>query len=37
MSTEYRCSTRSVLWRMASPEASYVFGTIVPTDGGWTL
>ncbi|MEQ8436662.1 MAG: SDR family oxidoreductase [Ilumatobacter fluminis] len=27
----------SVLWWLASPEASYVFGTIVPTDGGWTL
>ena len=27
----------AVLWWLASPEASYVFGTVVPTDGGWTL
>lgn len=27
----------AVLWWLASPEASYVFGTIIPTDGGWTL
>ncbi|MEZ5132250.1 MAG: SDR family oxidoreductase [Mycobacterium sp.] len=27
----------SVLWWLASPEASYVFGAIIPTDGGWTL
>lgn len=26
-----------VLWWLASDEASYVFGAIVPTDGGWTL
>lgn len=27
----------SVLWWLASAEASYVFGAIIPTDGGWTL
>mgnify|MGYP001825244807 CR=1 FL=1 len=26
-----------VLWWLASPAASYVFGAIIPTDGGWTL
>ena len=27
----------AVLWWLASAEASYVFGAVVPTDGGWTL
>lgn len=27
----------AVLWWLASADASYVFGSIVPTDGGWTL
>ena len=27
----------AVLWWLASGEASYVFGAIIPTDGGWTL
>jgi len=27
----------AVLGWLASPDASYVFGTIIPTDGGWTL
>ncbi len=27
----------SVLWWLASSEASYVFGSVIPTDGGWTL
>ncbi|MEM9563044.1 MAG: SDR family oxidoreductase [Actinomycetota bacterium] len=27
----------SVLWWLASPDASYVFGSVIPTDGGWTL
>lgn len=27
----------SVLWWLASREASYVFGSVIPTDGGWTL
>lgn len=27
----------SVLWWLASAEASYVFGAVIPTDGGWTL
>ncbi|MEM9516583.1 MAG: SDR family oxidoreductase [Actinomycetota bacterium] len=26
-----------VMWWLASPSASYVFGAIIPTDGGWTL
>ncbi|MEO1057208.1 MAG: SDR family oxidoreductase [Actinomycetota bacterium] len=26
-----------VLWWLASPSASYVFGAVIPTDGGWTL
>ncbi len=27
----------AVLWWLASADASYVFGAVVPTDGGWTL
>lgn len=27
----------AVLWWLASPESSYVFGAVIPTDGGWTL
>lgn len=27
----------AVLWWLASSEASFVFGSIIPTDGGWTL
>lgn len=27
----------AVLWWLASPDASYVFGAVIPTDGGWTL
>lgn len=27
----------AVLWWLASPDSSYVFGSIIPTDGGWTL
>jgi len=27
----------AVVWWLASPEASYVHGAVVPTDGGWTL
>ena len=27
----------AVAWWLASPEASYVFGQIIATDGGWTL
>ncbi|MEM8619118.1 MAG: SDR family oxidoreductase [Actinomycetota bacterium] len=26
-----------VVWWLASPAASYVFGAVIPTDGGWTL
>ncbi len=27
----------AVVWWLASPEASYVFGQVLATDGGWTL
>ncbi|MEO1059911.1 MAG: SDR family oxidoreductase [Actinomycetota bacterium] len=27
----------AVVWWLASPDASYVHGAIIPTDGGWTL
>lgn len=27
----------AVLWWLASPDASYVYGAVIPTDGGWTL
>ena len=27
----------AVLWWLASADASYVFGAVIPTDGGWTL
>ena len=27
----------AAMWWLASDHASYIFGAIIPTDGGWTL